>query len=165
MTLRNLLSVSNKAVLTVLLLSAISLGAMAQRNLDPKTLETIKIKKIGFLTEQLSLTASEAEKFWPLYNELEKKKIELENKKRQLEEMVTDSKPGLTSADYRKLAIELAATHTSEGKLIEEYNLKMLDILPAEKVVKIYVAERKFRFTLMREFRKNHEDKKETEPK
>ncbi|MCX6229742.1 MAG: hypothetical protein NTV75_11340 [Bacteroidia bacterium] len=165
MTHTNFLRLSGKAVLFVLLLSGISLGVMAQRTLDPKTLEIIKIKKIGFLTETLSLTADEAEKFWPLYNELDKKKTELENKKRQLEEVVTEPKPGLTAADYRKLAIELATTHVTEGKLIEEYNLKMLDILPAEKVVRIYASERKFRTTLMREFRKNQQDKKETENK
>ncbi len=165
MTLRNVLSVSNKAVLTVLLLSTISIGVMAQRNLDPKTLEAIKIRKIGFLTDQLNLTPAEAEKFWPLYNELEKKKIALENKKRELEELVTEPKPGLTAADYRKLAIELATTHVTEGKLIEEYNLKMMDVIPAEKVVRIYVSERKFRTTLMREFRKKQEDKKESETK
>lgn len=165
MTLRNVLSVSNKAVLTVLLLSTISIGVMAQRNLDPKTLEAIKIRKIGFLTDQLNLTPAEAEKFWPLYNELEKKKIALENKKRELEELVTEPKPGLTAADYRKLAIELATTHVTEGKLIEEYNLKMMDVIPAEKVVRIYVSERKFRTTLMREFRKNQQDKKESETK
>jgi Spy/CpxP family protein refolding chaperone len=165
MTLRNVLSVSNKAVLTVLLLSTISIGVMAQRNLDPKTLEAIKIRKIGFLTDQLNLTPAEAEKFWPLYNELEKKKIALENKKRELEELVTEPKPGLTAADYRKLAIELATTHVTEGKLIEEYNLKMMDVIPAEKVVRIYASERKFRTTLMREFRKNQQDKKESETK
>ncbi len=165
MTRRNILSISCKAVLSMLLLSFISIGLMAQRYLDPKTLEAIKIKKIGFLTEQLNLTTAEAEKFWPLYNELDKKKTELENKKRQLEEVVTEPKPGLTAADYRKLAIELATTHVTEGKLIEEYNLKMLDILPAEKVVRIYASERKFRTTLMREFRKNQQDKKETENK
>lgn len=165
MILIDLVRVSKKAVLALLLLSCISLGVMAQRNLDPKTLEAIKIRKIGFLTDQLNLTPAEAEKFWPLYNELEKKKIALENKKRELEELVTEPKPGLTAADYRKLAIELATTHVTEGKLIEEYNLKMLDVIPAEKVVRIYASERKFRTTLMREFRKKQEDKKESETK
>ena len=165
MTHTNLLRLSGKAVLFVLLLSGISLGVMAQRTLDPKTLEIIKIKKIGFLTETLSLTADEAEKFWPIYNELEKKRIELGTKKRELEKLVEEPKSEMTSADYRKLAIELAATHTTEGKLIEEYNLKMLNVLPAEKIVKIYGAEGKFRASLMREFRKNQQDKKETETK
>jgi predicted ATPase len=39
--------------------------------------------------------------------------------------------------------------------------LKFLNILPAEKVVKLYRAEGKFRATLMHEFRQGHDDKRE----
>jgi hypothetical protein len=41
---------------------------------------------------------------------------------------------------------------------MEEYNAKFLAILPAEKVVKLYRAERKFRSYLMHEMRKNDND-------
>ena len=33
-----------------------------------KSHEKIKSLKIAYLTEQLALTSSEAEKFWPIYN-------------------------------------------------------------------------------------------------
>jgi hypothetical protein len=69
----------------------------------------------------------------------------------------------MSEADYRKLAIEIAATHVKEGKLIEEYNLKLLNILPAEKVVKLYSAEGKFRASLMHEFRKGQNERRDKE--
>lgn len=140
-----------------------SLSGFAQRHFDPQTIELIKTKKIAFMTEAVGLTSQEAEKFWPVYNELEKERYLLMDKKSELEEKSKNPKPGMSESDYRKLATEIAATHVSEGKLIEEYNLKLLNILPAEKVVKLYRAEGKFRGYLMHEFRKGQADKREKE--
>lgn len=149
----------NSILIIVVLLC--SLTGMAQRQFDPQTIELIKTKKIAFMTEAIGLTSQEAEKFWPVYNELEKERYSLMDKKRDLEQKSETMKAGTSESDYRKLAIEIAATHVSEGKLIEEYNLKLLNILPAEKVVKLYRAEGKFRGYLMHEFRKGQDDKKE----
>lgn len=147
----------------IIALLLFSLTGIAQRKFDPQTLELIKTKKIAFMTEQIGLTSQEAEKFWPVYNELEKERYMLMDKKRDLEHMSEAPKPGMSDADYRKLACEIAATHAKEGKLIEEYNLKLLNILPAEKVVKLYRAEGKFRASLMHEFRRGQEEKRERE--
>ena len=143
----------------------ISFAGTAQRKFDPQTIELIKTRKIAFLTEQIGLTSQEAQKFWPVYNELEKERYALMDKKRELEHGLDAPKPGMNDSDYRKLAIEMASMHAKEGKLIEEYNLKLLNILPAEKVVKLYLAEGKFRATLMHEFRRSQEEKKENEIK
>jgi len=142
-----------------------SYAGMAQQKLDPQTLELIKTKKIAFLTEQIGLTSQEAQKFWPVYNELDKEKSLLMDKKRELESLGEAPKPGMKDADYRQLAIEMASIHSKEGKLIEGYNLKLLNILSAEKVVKLYLAEGKFRATLLRELRRSQQDKKENESK
>ena len=150
-----------KFIIVALLLFCLT--GMAQRQFDPQTLELIKTKKIAFMTEQIGLTSQEAEKFWPVYNELEKERYMLMDKKRDLEHMSETPKPGMTEADYRKLATEIAATHAKEGRLIEEYNVKLLNILPAEKVVKLYRAEGKFRASLMHEFRKGQDEKRDKE--
>jgi hypothetical protein len=152
-----------KTRILIIVALLISLSGIAQRQFDPQTLELIKTKKIAFMTEAIGLTSQEAEKFWPVYNELEKQRFMLMDKKRELEEESEAPKPGMSDGDYRKLATEIAATHAKEGKLIEEYNLKLLNILPAEKVVKLYRAEGKFRASLMHEFRKGQDEKREKE--
>ena len=152
-----------KTKILIIALLMFSFVGMAQRQFDPQTLELIKTKKIAFMTEQIGLTSQEAEKFWPVYNELEKERYMLMDKKRDLEHMSETPKPGMTEADYRKLATEIAATHAKEGRLIEEYNVKLLNILPAEKVVKLYRAEGKFRASLMHEFRKGQDEKRDKE--
>ncbi len=154
-----------KTKILLIILGIFSITAMAQRHFDPQTLEAIKTKKIAFLTEQIGLTSQEAEKFWPIYNELDKQRFLIMDHKRELEGNCEQLKPGMSETEFRKLAVEMASMHSKEGKLIEEYNLKLLNVLPAEKVVKLYLAEGKFRTTLMREFRKSQQDKKEIETK
>jgi hypothetical protein len=136
----------------------LSIQLWAQRHLDPKTIELIKSKKVAFITEQVGLTSQESQKFWPIYNQLEKERNDLMDKKRDLEES-TEEKTPKTDEYYRKLAQEIVAMHLKEGKLTEEYNAKFLSVLPAEKVVKLYRSERKFRSYLMQEMRKKDDDK------
>ena len=154
-----------KTRILIIAMLLFSLTGMAQRQFDPQTIELIKTKKIAFMTEQIGLTSQEAEKFWPVYNELEKQRFMLMDKKKELEEKSESPKPEMNDVDYRKLATEIASTHAKEGKLIEEYNLKLLNILPAEKVVKLYRAEGKFRAYLMHEFRRGQDDRREKEGK
>ncbi len=149
-----------KTRILIIAMLLFSLTGIAQRQFDSQTIELIKTKKISFMTEAIGLTPQEAEKFWPVYNELENQRFILMDKKKELEKKSETPKPGMCEADYRKLATEIAAIHVKEGKLIEEYNLKLLNILPAEKVVKLYRAEGKFRASLMNEFRKGQDDKK-----
>ncbi len=137
-----------------------SLQLSAQRHMDPKTIEVIKSKKVAFITEQVGLTSKECEKFWPVYNQMEKERYDLMDQKRELEES-TEDKTVRSEDFYRKLANEIAATHTKESRIIEEYNAKFLSILPAEKVVKLYGSERKFRSYLMQEMRKDGDNKQE----
>jgi hypothetical protein len=131
---------------------------LAQKQMDPKMIEMIKSKKVAFITEQVGLTSQEGEKFWPVYNQLEKERFALMDKKKDLEES-TDDKSFKNEEYYRKLANEIISMHVKEAKLIEESNTKFLSILPAEKVVKLYRSERKFRSYLMHEMRKKDDDK------
>jgi hypothetical protein len=149
----------------IIILLLVSATGMAQRQIDPQTIELIKTKKIAFLTEQIGLTSQEAQKFWPVYNQLEKERYALMDKRRELEKGIENPKPGMSEADYRKAAIDMAAIHVKDGKLFEEYNLKLLTILSAEKVARLYVSEGKFRASLMHEFRKNQKEKSESESK
>lgn len=147
-----------RTILIIPIILFCSLQLSAQRQMDPKLIELIKSKRVAFVTDQVGLTSQEGEKFWPVYNQLEKERNAVMDKKRDLEESA-DDKTVKTDDFYRKLANEIVATHLKEGKLIEEYNVKFLNILPAEKVVKLYRSERKFRSYLMQEMRKKDDDK------
>ncbi len=148
-----------RTILFSLMILICSMQLFAQRQqMDPKMIEVIKSKKVAFITEHVGLSSKESEKFWPVYNQLEKERYALMDHKRDLEESAED-KAVKTEDYYRKLAIEIVAIHMKESKMMEEYNNKFLSILSAEKVVKLYGGERKFRSYLMHEMRKNNDEK------
>jgi uncharacterized protein YbbC (DUF1343 family) len=152
-----------RTTLFTLVILFCSIQLFAQRQMDPKMFEVIKSKKVAFITEQAGLTSKEGEKLWPVYNQLETERTALMDKRRELEES-TEVKSGKSDDYYRKLTLEIVSLHLKESKMIEEYNNKFLSILPAEKVVKLYRSERKFRSYLMHEMRKNDEDHGEKKP-
>lgn len=131
----------------------VSISLFAQHKMDPKMIEEFKSKKISFITEKVGLTPQEAEKFWPIYNKLDKERFDLMDRRRQLED-IGENSASKSADEYRSIANEIASLHGKEGRLVEEYNVKFLSILSAEKVVKLYNSEGEFRSYIMKEFRK-----------
>jgi hypothetical protein len=123
--------------------------------------ESIKTKRIAVFTENIGLSPTEAQQFWPVYNAFDKERTDLIRKRRDLEQKLEESKTRLTDVEYRKIANDFVATHMEEARLMETYNTKYLKIIPPEKVCKLYRAERKFKEYLMHEFRENRGDKKD----
>lgn len=153
-----------RTTLISLLILFCTVQLSAQNKMDPKMIEVIKSKKVAFITENVGLTPQESEKFWPVYNQLEKERYALMDRRRELEDK-DDDKSVKNEDYYRKLAGEIVAIPMKESKLIEEYNAKFLSMLSAEKVVKLYRAERKFRSYLMHEMRKRDEEKEKARQK
>jgi Spy/CpxP family protein refolding chaperone len=122
---------------------------------NPEFWEAIRTKRIAVFTQTIGLTPAEAQQFWPIYNAFDKQRVDLMRRRRALDEKLEKSS-NVTDADYRKLASEYVSIPMEEARLMQNYNDKYLKILPAQKVCKLYMAERKFRESLMDEFRKNH---------
>ncbi|WP_340154759.1 hypothetical protein [uncultured Winogradskyella sp.] len=80
----------NKTIFTVLLTLFVTTSIFAQR----PDREKIKTLKIAHITEQLDLSKSEAEKFWPIYNANEeaKDKLRTESSNRRKEKMFEEYK-------------------------------------------------------------------------
>jgi len=139
-----------------LVLFLFTLGGFAQKRRDnPDFWETIRTKRIAFFSESIGLSPAEAQQFWPVYNAFDKERVDLMRRRRALDERLENNNSA-TEADYKKLAAEYVSIPGEEARLMKDYNDKYLKILPAAKVCKLYMAERKFREHLMEEFRKNH---------
>ena len=114
------------------------------------------MQKIAFFTAELQLTPQEAEKFWPLYNELwnergkaRKETMEaLKNLKNALE-----SQPEKGDSEIKKLSDIYLANYAVEGELMSDYFDKFLKIIPVKKAAKILYAEEKFRRMLIKQLR------------
>jgi len=114
-------------------------------------LEKLTNYKIAFFTKKLNLTAQEAEKFWPVYNEFQDKRqlILLEraqiNKNFNVYGETMDEKE-LMNAGNKIIDLEL-----KNAALAQEYHKKFLEILPPVKVLKLYQAENQYRNQLLNE--------------
>ena len=126
-----------------------------------KDFERYKAMKVSFMTEKLELTPTEAQKFWPIYNEFEKKRFEFHEKQRDLEKEVRDHYDTYSENDFKKLSYELVDQEINEAGLQKEYNEKFLQVLPARKVVMISQLENEFRFRMIREFRQKEREGEE----
>jgi hypothetical protein len=122
--------------------------------------EKIKAEKVAFLTTQLTLTSAEAEKFWPIYNEMEKQRWDAQKARRELENKVTEAEETLSESEVIKLTREFAGSMAKEGALMSGYNEKLLKVLPAKKVLKLYKAENEFRMNMIRKYRDNENAEK-----
>ena len=120
-------------------------------------------EKVAFLTNKLDLTPGEAEKFWPVYNQLEKERSQIQRERRGLERQVNEASENLTDPEIIKLTREFAGNMEKDCHLGTEYNEKFLKILPPRKVLILYKAEGEFRMYMFRKFRDHREDREDKE--
>lgn len=123
---------------------------------DDSKRDVVKAHKIAFLTDRLSLTPEEAQRFWPVYNEYQDKR-----------EMV--QKEMFKDYDIRDMDIDALtdeqATEISDNQIIKaqklldvqkEYHIQFKEVLPIKKVLKLYQAEKDFQHELLRKIREDH---------
>ena len=115
--------------------------------------EKYKSEKVAFLTTNLDLTPAEAQKFWPVYNQMDKEKSDVQRKRRELEHQVRDAAETLSDKEIVLLTREYASNMEKEGALNKKYNEEFLKILPPKKVLKLYKAEGEFRMYMFRKYR------------
>jgi len=104
--------------------------------------ERIQTAKIAFLSQKLELTPEEAQKFWPVYNEFNQKKkdIQIERRIARLEM----EKSSFSDDDAKKIISDEFKARKNELQLEEQYFQKFQEIITPKKVVKLAHAEREF---------------------
>ena len=139
-----------RKVLMIIIASVFCGTNLYTQNINRERLEAYKI---GFFTKRLSLTAQEAEKFWPVYNEYQelRNKIQLERQ----EININFNRKGLSMSDREMIeaADRLVALEVMEAGLAQEFHIKIKNILPPVKVLRFYQAENQYRVLLLNELR------------
>ena len=145
-----------KKIIIILLSLFVTAVAVAQEEepvvKDPKAQEKIKAARIAFITERLGLTPAEAEKFWPVYREFSMKREEL---RQQYRENRKNPDPNKTVEQNEKDALDLSLKlKQRELDLEKEYSGKLLNAVPAQKVMALRGAEHDFRKLLIDQIQK-----------
>ncbi len=147
-----------KSVLTSALICFISFASFAQRGNPEIDFEKFKSQKIAFITEKLNLTPKEAQEFWPVYNQFEKERMELQMTRRELEEKTRNENVRMSDQEIIKTTRSIAETFRKEADLTGNYNERFLKILPPQKVLLLYRAENQFRAHMFEQYRKRRQE-------
>jgi hypothetical protein len=133
----------------------------AQKNKESK--EKIKALKIAFLTEKLSLTSNEAQKFWPIYNAHENNSnIYIREKQSKIKKEIFKA-GGIDAIDdnrAKELFNEMVSLEKKRFDENEKYVSSLKKVLPIKKIIKLYISEREFGRQLMRKYRKKRSESK-----
>jgi predicted ATPase len=144
----------------IIILSVVFFAANMAVNAQDKEshearMEKFRTEKVTFLSTRLDLTSAEAEKFWPIYNQMEKERWEAQKARRDLENKVSAAEESLSDNEVIKLTRDFAGSMQKEGALIASYNEKLLKVLPPKKVLKLYKTENEFRMYMIKKYRDN----------
>ena len=116
--------------------AVLSAGAQGnQKNRPHFSPEEFQAKQRAYITEKAELTQQEADAFFPLFFELQKKKFELEHNARK---------------ECRQFVYNMADVKVEIAKLEREYTDKYLAVLPPCKVRRVQHAEGSFQRDLMK---------------
>ena len=110
-------------------------------------LEKLIERRVNFITEAMKLTANEAKAFRLLYDELQVKKIRLDQQRRralfEFRGNERDRKKH-TETEYKDFVNQYAQFRIKEAKLDEEYIAKFAKIISFEKIFLYQQAEQQF---------------------
>ena len=137
------------------IISLTMLVAQERKGPSPEMWEKIKAEKISFFTSRLDLTPAEAQAFWPVYNEFEKKRFDIQRQIHDFERMSDEDYAKLSDAEILKMTNNYIDSFEKEASLRKEYHKQFLKILPQKKVLLMYRTENEFRGHMIREYRKD----------
>ena len=146
---------------TVFLLCTLSNYAQEQppKPPSPPKFEKIKALKTAHITNVLDLSEKEAEKFWPIYNQSEKKIHVLRKKTKQLRKKAIENLDQLSEVEAKKIIIESIALEHQIQNEKEVMFKNVMRVLSAKKALQLQKSEHEFNRKLLRKMkgkRKSH---------
>lgn len=144
-----------KNLLVLFFMMAVTFQVTGQNK--EKHREKIKALKTAYITEGLNLTPQEAQKFWPVYNDFEKKRRALYRREHadiQSIECYTEEKAKNKLQEYVDIERE---DYLIKKKFYED----LRKILPATRILQLKKVEDEFNRKLLKEYRarQNKEDR------
>ena len=146
-----------KKLMIILFLATLGMNAQDRK------FEEIKAHKIAFITEKVNLTATQAQKFWPIYNKHEQQVMAL--RKTQLESLKTLKDKKMVELSDKKAKEVLVKYTEIRGELTKkmEQLISLLEgVITPQQTIKLLMAEEGFKKRLLKRFRGRNQKRKET---
>jgi hypothetical protein len=134
----------------IIILFFMSAGLIAQ----PDRHEKIRALKTAYITQELSLTPSEAEKFWPVYNVHDQKMNELRtSERRDIFSKIKGGFDNMTDEDTNALIDQWLRIESETLKLQQDLVVNLRKVLPPKKIIRLRKAEEDFKRKLLERYR------------
>jgi Spy/CpxP family protein refolding chaperone len=144
-------NVQLNAVIATIALFLVSFTSLAQPAEKPQPKkEKIEQLKIAFITKELDLTTQEAEKFWPVYNEMTAALKKEKKARREKNAALKANFETLTEAEIEKQATDILDSEIAEAKLKKEHTEKIAEVIGYKKAVKLLSLEQRFKKELLK---------------
>lgn len=143
----------NKAFIMAVMALMLTTGLIAQE----RGKDRIKAYRTAYITQELDLSSKEAEIFWPVYNEYDKKIFSLRVEQMRKERSRIRDLGGpemLSDEEASKTLNKMLASEKEITKTRDEMYKALSKILTPTKLLKLYHAEMNFNKRLLSEFKK-----------
>lgn len=136
---------------------AFSVSLIAQDDDKPSRIERLKSQKVAFLTERIGLSSEDAQKFWPVYNEMSARMDELwKGKMDDIDKLYRSEKE--LSLEEKEQAVDRYINYELEiANLEKQYHEKFKKILSIDQIIKLYGAEHEFKKKMLHLIKKGKE--------
>ncbi|WP_094745998.1 hypothetical protein [Aequorivita soesokkakensis] len=149
-----------KKLIFIFLLATITMQAQDGKH------EKIKALKTAYITEKLSLTSTEAEKFWPIYNKYEDKFHALRKKeKSEIYKKLRDGLDNMNDVEANALIDTSLSLESEELELRKQMIAELRGVISPKKIIILKKTEDDFKRELLDRYRNGHSDKGEKGPK
>lgn len=120
-------------------------------------------EKIAFLTAETAMTPEEAQIFWPVYNQIYKERDEIMHLVfKRYKALATAVKEGKSEKELGKYLEDYLNAQEMQREIDNKAGERFKKVLPVEKVAKLYVAEEKFRRSMIHKLNHGNHKKQTT---
>lgn len=114
-------------------------------------LEKLNNYKIAFFTKKLNLTSAEAEKFWPVYNDYQTQRNQIQVEKLKINRDFNLNGNALSDARLEEMGDKYIDCIVRESNLAVEFHKRIKEVLSPTKVILYYQAENQYKIQLLNE--------------
>jgi hypothetical protein len=145
-----------KGVLALVSLFFFSAQFLSGQNQNRERLESYRI---AFFTQRLKLTPSEAEKFWPLYNELQEERAKVQAERVKLFRLLNQGAETLSDRELTRMGDKVVELDVFDNNLTVKFHQYIKEMLPPIKVLRYYQAENQYKIQLLNQLQERREER------
>jgi len=147
-------NILNKLILFSILLVLPSM-VFSQKSKKVKR-EKIEQLKIEYFTENLNLSSDEAEKFWPIYNEMQEKIRSERKHQHEIGKDLNENRDSYSDASLKTKTDAIFDSEIKQVQLKKEYNSKIATAIGRKKATKLLSLEKQFKRELLKKLKKEN---------